>query len=254
MTDQAPRDSGRETRLLQAFVQIADTLVDDYDVADILHELTTVCVELLDATAVGLMLADQRGGLQTIAASSEEARLLDLFQIAADEGPCLACFRAGDPVFVDDIGAHAERWPQFTPTALEHGFRSAHSVPLRLRQQTIGSLNLFGRSPGSPGEQDLRVARALADTATIGILHERTIHRGELLTEQLQTALNSRISIEQAKGVLAHACGLGMDQAFQHLRRHARRTNSPLSRIAAQLTEGTLRPAQILTAQDTRNP
>ncbi|WP_020498616.1 GAF and ANTAR domain-containing protein [Sciscionella marina] len=252
MTDPSLRDTARETRLLQSFVHIADTLVDDYDVDDVLHELTEVCVDVLDTTAVGLMLADQRGGLQTLAASSEKARLLELFQIAANEGPCLECFRSGDPVLVDNIAEYTSRWPQFAPTALKRDFHSAHSIPLRLRGKTIGSLNLFGQRPGSPGEQDLKVARALADTATIGILHERTIHRNEALTEQLQTALNSRISIEQAKGVLAHASGLDMDQAFQRLRQYARRTNNPLSRVANQLTEGILRPDQILGPQASR--
>jgi transcriptional regulator with GAF, ATPase, and Fis domain len=245
MSQTAPSAAGRETRLLAAFVEMADTLVDDYDIADVLHQLVWHCAELLDAVAAGLMLADQRGNLQVLAASTEQTRLLELFQLQTNEGPCLDCFHTGEPIAVPDVSLATQRWPRFASEALREGFRSVHAVPMRLRRQTIGALNFFGRRPGPLGEQDLRVARALADTATIGILQERAIRRSEVLTEQLQTALNNRITIEQAKGLLAHATGLEMDQAFEALRAHARSTSTRLSEIAHQLVTGTLRPSQI---------
>ncbi|MGQ0837253.1 GAF domain-containing protein [Actinokineospora sp.] len=243
-----PTDFGtaRETRLLHAFVDLADTLVDDYDVVDVLHQLVENCVDLLDAAAAGLLLSDQRGGLLPVASTSEQTRRLELFQLEADEGPCLDCFRTGEPVVVADLAAATDRWPRFAAHAAAEGFRSVHAVPLRLRGSTIGALNLFGTQAGPMDDQDLRVARALADTATIGILQERAIRRGEVLTEQLQTALNNRITIEQAKGVLAHAGDIDMNQAFQRLRSYGRATSTRLSEIAHRLVTGELPPKVIL--------
>jgi transcriptional regulator with GAF, ATPase, and Fis domain len=246
MSDVPSPSTQRESRLVAAFVKMADTLVDDYDIVDMLHQLTEHCVGLLDAAAAGLLLADQRGSLQVIASSTERTRLLELFQLQADEGPCLDCVRTGQPVLVSDLAAERSRWPAFATEGLREGFRSVHAVPLRLRREIIGALNLFGTEPGALGEQDLTVARALADTATIGILQERAIHRGEVLTEQLQTALNSRVTIEQAKGVLAHAGGLEMDQAFHALRSYGRARSTRLSEIAGQLVVGLLEPADVL--------
>jgi transcriptional regulator with GAF, ATPase, and Fis domain len=249
MTDAPPSSAHRESRLIAAFVEMADTLVDDYDVADVLHRLTEHCVRLLGAAAAGLLLADQRGSLQVLASSTERTRLLELFQLQTDEGPCLDCVRTGQPVLVSDLDAERGRWPAFAPEAISEGFRSVHAVPLRLRREVIGALNLFGTRPGAMGEQDLAVARALADTATIGILQERAIRRGEVLTEQLQTALNSRITIEQAKGVLAHAGNVEMDQAFQALHSYGRARSTRLSEIAALLVTGRLEPSEVLAGQ-----
>jgi GAF domain-containing protein len=225
---------------------MADTLVDDYDVADVLHQLTQHCVRLLDAAAAGLVLADQRGSLQVLASSTERTRMLELFQLQANEGPCLDCFNTGRPILVSDLKAERDRWPAFADTALREGFRAVHAVPLRLRREVIGALNLFGTQPMAMTEQDLTVARALADTATIGILQERAIHRGEVLTEQLQTALNSRTTIEQAKGLLAHAGGLDMGEAFEALRSYGRARSARLSVVAGELVTGVLAPDQIL--------
>jgi transcriptional regulator with GAF, ATPase, and Fis domain len=249
MDSTPPSGAQREARLLRAFVELADTLVDDYDVVDVLHQLTEWCVTLLGAAAAGLMLADQRGSLTVVASSTEAARLLELFQLQTDEGPCLDCVRSGEPVLVDDLSMAMGRWPNFVPQAVLQGFFSVHALPLRLRRETIGALNLFRLAPGPMPAQDLDVARALADAATIGILQERAIRRGEVLTEQLQTALNSRITIEQAKGVLAHAGHLDMDQAFQALRSYARSHSTRLSEIAHHLVTGALRAEVFLTEQ-----
>lgn len=249
MNGRAPSGTERESRLFQAFVQLADTLVDDYDVVDVLHRLVDHCVQLLDATAAGLMLSDQHGGLRVVAYTSEQTRMLELFQLQASEGPCLDCVNTGEPVLVGDLSAETGRWPRFAPLAIEEGFASVHAVPMRLRRETIGTLNLFRRETGLLGDQDLLVVRALADTATIGILQERAIRRGEVVTEQLQTALNSRVVIEQAKGVLAFAGNLEMEQAFHALRDHARNNSRRLADVARELVVGELRPEEVLTAR-----
>ncbi|MFB8280346.1 GAF domain-containing protein [Nocardia colli] len=237
----------RESGLLDAFVQLADTMVDEYDIAEVLHELVLCCVRFLDAAAAGLVLSDERGGVQLLASSTEQTRMLELYQIQTDEGPCLDCVHTGQPVLIADLAAEVDRWPLFVPRALDQGFASVHAVPLRLRQEIIGALNLFGDKPMSMPEQDVRVARALADTATIGILQERAIRRGEVLTEQLQAALNARIVIEQAKGVLAQAGNLDMDQAFQALRVYGRGRSARLSDVAHELVTGAIHPRAILS-------
>ncbi|MGI8648388.1 MAG: transcriptional regulator [Acidimicrobiales bacterium] len=236
----------REGRVAQAFVELADTLVDDYDVADLLHTLAEQCVRLLDAAAAGLLLADQRGSLQVLASSSEGARLLELFQLQTEEGPCVECFHTQAPVLVADIAAQSHRWPQFAAAASREGFVSVHALPLRLRTQTIGALNLFGRERGALSEEDLRLGQALADTATIGILQERAIHHREILVEQLQTALNSRVIIEQAKGVLATVGNLDMGAAFIVLRTYARNHSARLSEVARDLVERDLDATTVL--------
>jgi transcriptional regulator with GAF, ATPase, and Fis domain len=249
MTDATPSSAQRESRLVAAFVQMADTLVDDYDVAEVLHQLTEHCVQLLNTAAAGLMLTDQRGSLQVLASSTERTRLLELFQLQTNEGPCLDCVHTGHAILINNLDTQHHRWPAFAPEAIHEGFHSVYAVPLRLRREVIGALNLFGTHPDALTEQDLTVAKALADTATIGILQERAIHRGEILTEQLQTALNSRITIEQAKGVLAHAGNLEMDQAFETLRTYGRARSARLSDIAALLATGRLDPRAVLAGQ-----
>ncbi len=246
--------AGRERQVIRAFVALADTLVDDYDVADLLHTLVQQCVELLDVAAAGLTLVDERGGLQLLASSTEQARLLELFQLDIDEGPCIECFTTSSPVLVADIAAAAGRWPRFAAEAARDGFASVHAVPLRLRRQTIGALNLFGHSPGELSADDVALAQGLADTATIGILHERAFRQEEILSEQLQTALNSRVIIEQAKGVLAVSGQLSMDAAFTSLRGYARGNNLRLSDVARALADRALAPAVVLATRATSRP
>ncbi|WP_328608742.1 GAF and ANTAR domain-containing protein [Amycolatopsis sp. NBC_00345] len=242
----------RERQVTRAFVALADTLVDDYDIADLLHTLVRQCVTLLDVAAAGLTLVDERGSLQVLASSTEQARLIELFQLNIDEGPCVECFTGQAPVLVADIAAQSARWPRFAVEAARDGFASVHALPLRLRKQTIGALNLFGHHTGELGADDLELAQGLADTATIGILQERAIRRGEILSEQLQTALNSRVIIEQAKGVLAVVGRLAMDDAFTVLRDYARGTNSRLSEVARALADRKLDPRVVLTRSAAR--
>jgi GAF domain-containing protein len=231
--------SGMDGRLLsETFVELADTMVVGFDVIDFLHLLTDRSAQLLDVSAAGLLLADPRGELRVVAASSEQARLLELFQIQNDQGPCLECFRSGKPVSVADLSTAARRWPRFAPAAREAGFGSVQALPMRLREQIIGALNLFRAAPGRFDQADMRVAQALADVATISLLNERSLRRSETLNEQLQTALNSRVTIEQAKGKIAERLQLDMDQAFNVLRRYARTRNIRLSDLARAFVEG----------------
>jgi GAF domain-containing protein len=224
--------------LANAFVELADTLVADFDMLEFLHGLTAHCVELLDAAAAGLMVTDQRDQLRVIAASSEQARLLELFELQNDEGPCLLCFRTGQPAGDPDLDHFNKHWPRFAAQARADGFRSVYAVPMRLREEIIGSLNLFRTEPGQLPEVDGHVGQALADVATIAILQERAVRSRTLLAEQLQTALNSRVVIEQAKGVLAERGGMGMDEAFTRLRDYARSRRHALREVARGVIEG----------------
>jgi transcriptional regulator with GAF, ATPase, and Fis domain len=231
----------QQARLAEMFVTLADTLIEDYDVVDLLDQLVRTCVDLLGAAAAGLLLIDQRGSLQVMASSSEAAQILELLQLQNDEGPCLDCVRTGRPVIVADMTADAGRWPQFAAAALAAGFHAVDALPLRLRTEVIGGLNVFHAEPEPFNDYDRRVVAALGATATIGILQQRALHRSSVLGEQLQTALNSRVVIEQAKGMLAEHAKVGMDEAFALLRRHARNNNRKLTDVARAVTDDGLR-------------
>jgi GAF domain-containing protein len=224
--------------LSDTFVDLADTMVADFDVIDFLHLLTDRSVRLLAASAAGVVLADPRGELRVAAASSEEAGLLELFQLPNDQGPCLDCFRTGRPVTATDLAGPDQRWPRFAQAATRAGFPTVEALPMRLRDQVIGALNLFRAEPGSFEAADLRIAQALADVATIGLLHERNVRRRETVAEQLQAALNSRVVIEQAKGKLAERYGTDMDRAFAMLRDYARNANLHLTDVARDFVTG----------------
>ncbi|SCF25199.1 GAF and ANTAR domain-containing protein [Micromonospora mirobrigensis] len=227
-----------ETQLADVLVEMADTLVDDFDVIEFLHVLTERCVELLGVSAAGLLLIDQRDTLRAVAASSERTRLLELFQLQTDQGPCLDCFRTGRPVSVVDLTLSTARWPRFTAAAAEVGFAAVHALPMRLRSEVVGALNLFDVRPGALAEDKLRIGQALADVATIGLLQHRAIQRRDILTEQLQAALNSRVLIEQAKGVLAERLQVDVGQAFAMLRDGARSRNRRLSELSEAIVDG----------------
>jgi transcriptional regulator with GAF, ATPase, and Fis domain len=232
----------REQRLAVAFVELADTLVADFDVLDFLHVLTTHCVSLLDVDAAGLMLADHSGQLRVAAASTQRARLLELFELQNEEGPCLDSFASGQAVLASDLGGAGDpgTWPRFSPESREAGFLSVAALPLRLRELTIGALNLFRKEPTALGPDEQRLAQALADVATIGILQERGVRQQETVARQLQNALDSRIVIEQAKGVIAERTGLDMDESFRLLRNAARSRNKKLSEVATLVVLGGL--------------
>src|SRR6266536_1221803 len=228
-----------EQQLAEAFVELADTLVDDFDVMDFLHQVTVRCAQVLGVSAAGVLLTDQRGALRVVAASTEKTRLLELLQSQTDQGPCPECFHTGRPIAVADLSTPtaARRWPRFVAEARTVGFASVHALPMRLRTDVIGALNLFGTQPGALDPDTIRLGQALADVATIGLLQARAIHQRETLAEQLQTALNSRIIIEQAKGVIAERRQLDMDQTFTLLRSTARNNNRRLSDLAGAIVD-----------------
>lgn len=219
-------------RLAEVFVEVADTLVDDFDLIDFLESLTRHTAEVSDATSAGLLLADPHGQLQYMASSATSVKLLELFQLQYQEGPCLDCFRTGVPVVNSDLHQAGQQWPVFAPRAVEAGFQSVHAFPLRHRQKVIGALNLFSTDLGHLEPTDVRIIQGLADIATIGLLQERAARSAEILTEQLQSALNSRVTIEQAKGVLARTHGIGVDAAFDLMRTYARSNHLRLSDVA----------------------
>jgi GAF domain-containing protein len=241
----------REQAVSRAFVALADALVDEYDIIDMLDQLVTHSVALLAADAAAILLGDAHRDLRVVASSSDDAELMELLQLQNEQGPCLDCYRTATPVSVPDLTL-ADQWPVFAAAVAQAGgFRSVHALPLRLRGESIGALNLFHGRPGPLPASDLALGQALADVATIGILQERAIRRSEVVTEQLQTALNSRVVIEQAKGVLAYHHGLTMDVAFDRLRHYSRHRNLRLGEVARQLVGGQLNPAAITTTTRT---
>lgn len=224
--------AAREALLADTFLKLADTLVDDFDVIDVLTTLSGRCVELLGAAATGILLADERGSLQVMAASSEAVNLLELFQVQNDEGPCLEAFRSGRAVAHNDLGAD-NPWSRFSPLALASGFPSVHAFPMVVRATVVGTLNLFMSVPGPLTDADVIVAQALAHAATLALLQNQAAEDAHRLTAQLQGALNSRVIIEQAKGVISELAGVGTDEAFRRLRHHARNHNAKLTAVAA---------------------
>ncbi|GAA4228226.1 GAF and ANTAR domain-containing protein [Actinomadura meridiana] len=230
----------REQLLTRVFVELADTLVADFDVIEFLHLLTERCVQLLEVDQAGLVLADQTGRLRLVAASSEQTRLLEVFQLERDEGPCLECYSTGRPVVAADLAAARDRWPAFTEVALRRGFAAVHSLPMRLRDQVIGALNLFQAEPGALDTDSAALGQGFADIATIGLIGERAAREQALLSQQLQTALNTRVLIEQAKGMIAERAQISVDQAFTAMRTHARNNNHKLTDVAAAVTRGDL--------------
>ena len=219
-------------RIADFFLEAADTLVDDFDVVEFFQSLTDHAAAVSGAQAAGLLLTDHRGRVRFMAANNQSGKMLELFQIQAAEGPCLDCILTREPVVNADLAHAGDRWPLFAPRAIAAGFRSVHAFPMRLRDQVIGALNLFGGTDAHFDADDVRVVQALADVATIAILQERSITRAEALAEQLQGALNSRIAIEQAKGALARANGISTSEAFDLLRNEARSSRRRLFEVA----------------------
>jgi len=226
-------------------VELADTLVDDFDVVELLTVLADRCVDILGVGAGGLMLVAPDGDLHVMASSSEEVRVLELFELQCREGPCLEAYHTGQPVVNQDLALANGRWPRFATRALAAGFHSVHALPMRLRGSVIGALDLFHVEPGDMPPADVEAAQALADVATIAVLQHRASLEAQVINEQLHHALNSRIVIEQAKGIVAERRGLTMEQAFSALRNHARAHNLRLAEVADRVINGSL-PASAL--------
>lgn len=230
----------REAVLARAFVELADTLVDDFDVVDLLTRLADRCVEVLDVEAAGIMLAAPEGHLRVMASSSEAMRVLELFEVQAQEGPCLDCHHTGHAVTEGDLAASGGRWPRFSAEAVAAGFHSVHATPMRLRGSVIGALNLFRSAKGDLNPADAEIAQAFADIATIAILQHQAAVEAQMVNGQLTHALNTRVVIEQAKGMVGERLGLDMERAFAALRQHARNHNLRLADVAIAVIDGSL--------------
>lgn len=236
----------RERGVTRAFVALSNSLVDGLDLVDLLSGLTADCAALLDIESAGLLLADSGGVLHVLAASSERTRSLELYQVQRAEGPCLDCFRSGRPVIIPDLRRAEGRWPQFAPRAIEAGFASVHAVPMRLQNTVLGALGLFGTSVGSLDDDDVSLAQALAHVACVAIVQDKVATDTKAVATQLQTALDSRVVLEQAKGVVSHVGGLDMEEAFAVLRGYARDGNQPLTDVARAVVGRELPAVQIL--------
>ena len=244
----------REMRMGQVFVQLADTMVADFDVAELMLQLAEACIELLEVDAAGLMLLDARGQLRLVASAPEMMHDLEVFELQSHEGPCLDTVRTRKAVTNIDIHEAKERWPRFTAEALAAGIRSTHALPLRLRGDLIGAMNLFSKAEQNLSTDDVAIGQALADVATIGLLQQRAIQDQSILARQLQVALNTRIVIEQAKGMLAERSGLDPAETFQYLRRYARSSGHTLQSIARGVLEGRLATTELIPQQSTTQP
>lgn len=239
-------DMSTQQRLTEVFVELADTLVDEFDALDFMSTLTERSVELLNADAAGVILNDGHNNLHVVASTSDQAEILELFELQNDEGPCLDCFHSGGAVVNVDLETARSRWPRFSLAAAEVGYQSTHAIPLRLRDSVIGAMNLFSFATVELTDDDVGVGQALADIATIGLLQERAVRQSGLLAEQLQTALSGRIAIEQAKGVLLATSDVDVDLAFQLMRAFSRRNNQPVKTVARRVID------RELTADDLR--
>jgi GAF domain-containing protein len=237
----------REQRIVEILVELANTMVDDFDVVEFLHRVSVRCVELLDCDEAGLLLADAGGALRVMASSNERSEALELLQSQNEEGPCYDCWARGEAVFSEDLAADHGRWPRFVPVASENGFRSVQAVPMRVRGETIGTLNLFRVVTGRIAEADLPLAQGMADIAAVALLQERALRETRGVVGELEGALRSRVIIEQAKGVLAEHAQIDVDAAFALLRIHARTNNRRLSDIASDVVGGRLDAEVIAT-------
>ncbi len=240
----------REAVLVHTLVELADSLVEDFDVVDLLSLLAARCVEVLGVSAAGVMLVAPEGDLRVIASSSEAMRVVELFELQSQEGPCLDCYGTGEPVLNEDLRTVQTRWPRFATVALDAGFRTAHALPMRLRGSVVGALNLFSTDAGALAEEDIVAGQALAAVATIAILQQRVVSEARIVNDQLDHALSSRVVIEQAKGVLAERSGLTMEAAFEVMRQYARNHNVRLADVAGRVVDRSLAPGALATPSD----
>lgn len=236
----------RERPITEAFRAIADSLVDDYEITDMLTGLTVDCARILDIASVGILLADEKGVLQVAATSTERMQLMELYQVQCRQGPCLDCYRDGTAVLVADLNRQRKRWPDFAAVALEAGYASVHAVPLRFRGKVLGTVGLFGTRPGALNAEDLKLAQAIGHVAGVALVTNKATADQIVINTQLQTALNSRVVLEQAKGVLAHSGNLDVEQAFTMLRGYARDHNLRLKDIAGAVVSRELPTGQVL--------
>ncbi len=254
-TDPQSGDHGvadKAVMVAHSFIGLADTLVDDFDVVELLDHLVADCVTLLDVSAAGILLLNQDRNLEVVASSNEASRLMEVFQLESRSGPCVDAVLTGEQIAVTDLAAMHQRWPDFGRAVEGVGYSTVYALPMRLRDETIGALNLFNAHQPPLSEFDQRLAQALADIATIGILQQRALARSSNLAEQLQLALNTRITVEQAKGVIAEFGGVDMGAAFEALRTYSRDHRAKLSGVALSLTTRELSPDALIAQRTDR--
>jgi transcriptional regulator with GAF, ATPase, and Fis domain len=244
---------GRQALTATTFVEIVDALVDNFDVIEVLTGLTSRTVELLSASAAGILLADENNQLRVMAASTEQIQLLELFQLQNDEGPCLDSFRSGEVVAQDDL-AERSPWPRFATVSISAGYPSVCAIPMRLKERVLGCLNLFMSTPVALPPTDIALAQALADVASIAVVQDQAARLAAIREGHLQHALTSRIKIEQAKGMIAEYANVDMDQAFNRLRAHARNNNLGLTAVAEGIVGGSLTIESVAGSRRPRTP
>ena len=243
-----------EQLLIRTLVELADTLVDDFDLVELLTLCAHRCVETIDVSAAGLMLVSPGGDLRVVASSSEAARIVELFEIQGAEGPCVDCYRTGTAVFGESVAEITSRWPSFARVAIDVGFQSVHAIPMRLRGKVVGALNLFRQEAGSLSPADVLAAQALADVSTIAILQYEAGRHAQIVNDQLHNALTSRIMIEQAKGIVSERLGVDMEGSFSTLRRYARSHNSRLVDVARDVINGAIPSNSLDPGRSTSDP
>lgn len=232
----------RESRLGTTFVKLADTLVNDFKVPDLLHELAETCVELLDTDAAGILLASPTGGLHQAGSSDADGALLAVLDVMHDRGPGVVSHATGSVVDVADVTAD-HRWADIAPTCALADYRAVTAVPLSLRHESIGALVMFRTTTGRMDPTDLEIAQALADVASIGLVQARLLRETQIVAEQLEHALESRVVIEQAKGIIAEQGQVAVDVAFGMFRSYARSHQRSLTDVATDIVAGTLTAA-----------
>lgn len=238
----------REQSLLRVFVDLADTLTRDFDLPELLYRVAGHCTSLVAAAAAGVLLSSPQGGVSLVAASSERSEDVELLQLRVGSDPCLEAMAAGVSVRVPDLFAARARWPAWAPVALGAGFGSVYATPMTLHGDTVGVVTILAVSPGALSDDDLEVVRALTHIATIGILQQRALHQTELLADQLRAALNSRVVIEQAKGVISgrSALDVSTERAYLLLSDYAQRTSTTIGVVSQAVIDGLLDPAALV--------
>lgn len=224
----------RETRLLEAVVSLVDSLLEDFDVVELVTDLTRQCAQLLDVASAGLLLAGPDGQLRLVTATSGRTAELELFQLQTHEGPCLECYRTGRQLSVADLRTAARRWPGFVEAARRQGFASVHAIPMRAAGTVIGALGLFGVTPGELNPLDLAVGQTLAHVATVAILQQHG-PAPETVSIRLRDVLRQQVLVEQAKGLVHDALRVPLDEAATLLRAYARRHHRHLTDVCETL-------------------
>ena len=205
------------------------------DVLDAMDRVIDACVRFTSATEAGVVLADADGSLNVIASSSERTSDAEEAQLGTDEGPCLDCYRSGTTIDVPDVSTHEAEWPTFARTMRERGLVGTFAEPIRLRAATIGSLCVFADHGRGHDDRDVVLLQLLADAASAALARQRGTGPLRTLDEQVEDAIEARVTVEQAKGALAHRRGVRIDEAFQLIRRAGQGAGRGIREVAEDI-------------------